>query len=467
VPTQAQNFRVAAPSVLRITAVNCSGGTGLLDGRTATAFIWRDRSTAVTALHVVSGCSTINVWYQARATQKKAFISKVYKDGDLALLTIQEAVPAVPLMESVQAPTVMEQLQALGFPLQAPTMSNTSLRLRFGGRTLDDIVPSSVRALLLSAKSPSLSLPITNIEGHLVPGLSGAPILDSQNRVVAVGDGGLENGTVGISWGIPAQALQRLVASTETVNSTSLSEPPRALFAAESESMNRGEVSCSGITLTHLRTVSFSSIAASTDDPLGLQQLVNYFNVDPKGFQYDVYQHLASGATMVVPAGATLQSGADGCTYTSDIAPDVGIRLQIASVASDAQIIPVATSQELTAAGGSGQNWVSDNAFTNVTSQTRVDGLIVRRKGFVHLNPALIGPSSLPQDKYLFETLAVRNGFEINASVLNDDSTVENNRKALVCRLMPSIDGCASINRMTDEWVKFVIAVHLATFPIG
>jgi hypothetical protein len=197
------------------------------------------------------------------------------------------------------------------------------------------------------------------------------------------------------------------------------------------ESMNRGEIVCSGVTLTKLRTVVLSDISGFTDDPLGLQQLVNFFGIDPRGFQYDVYQHLASGATTVVPAGATLHSGMNGCTYSSAVAPAIVMRLQIAGVAGDIQTIQVATDQELTAAGGSAQNWVADNAFTNVSSSTRSDGLLVRRKAFVHLNPALIGPNTVPQDKYLFETLARRNGFEINTSVVNNNSTVENNRKTL------------------------------------
>jgi hypothetical protein len=465
--SHAQNLAAVAPSILRLTTANCVGNGGLLDGRTATAFIWRDKGTAVTALHAVSGCSVINVWYQTAGVQRSARISKVYRDGDLALLAISEPLAAPPLLESDHPALLSDQLQAMGFPLQAPTMSNTSLRLRFGGHTLNDIVPPSVKTLLLAAKSPSLTLTITNIEGHLVPGLSGAPVINSQNRVVAIGDGGLENGTVGISWGIPVQALAQLVASTDTIAPTSPGSASKVLFASETESMNRGEVKCSGTTLTKLRTVLFTNISGSTDDPLGLQQLVNFFGIDPRGLQYDVYQHLSSGATVVVPAGATVHSGSSGCTYSNADAPNVVMRIQIAAVAGDSETVQVATSQEIVAGGGSAQNWVADSAFTNVSSTTRPDGLLVRRKAFVHLDPALIGLNTFPQDKYLFETLAVRNGFEINVSVLNNDSTVENNKKAMMCRLTPTPDGCDAINAINNEWIRSVIAVHLATFPIG
>jgi S1-C subfamily serine protease len=464
---RAQNPTIVAPSVLRLTATQCVGNSGLLDGRTATAFIWRDKNTAVTALHVVAGCSTINVFYQKLGVQRTAKVSKVYRDGDLALLTINDAAATTPLVETDHPAELFEELQAFGFPLQTPTISTTTLHLRYGGQTLNDLVPASIKSVLAAAKSPSLTLPITNIEGHLVPGLSGAPVVNNQNKVVAIGDGGLENGTVGISWGIPVQALTRLSASTESTTTTSTNPQPRALFAAEMESSNLGEVTCSGITLTKLRTVLFTNIAGSTDDPLGLQQLVNYFQIDPRGFQYDVYQQLSSGATVVVPAGETLQSGANGCTYSSDFAPSIVMRIQIAHANSVAQEMKIAETEELTAGGGSAQNWMADNQFTTKAPVTRFDGLLVRRKAFIHVNPALMGTGVFPQDKYLFETLAARNGFEINTSVLNTDSSVANNRRAVVCRTNPSLEGCAAFNLITAQWVRLVIAVHLATFPIG
>jgi hypothetical protein len=464
---QPQNFATVASAVLKVTATGCAGNGGLLDGRTATAFVWRDKNTAVTALHVVSGCSHINVWYQAAKVQKSAQVTKIYRDGDLALLTIIDPQSVSPLVGSDHPAALSEELQALGFPLLSPTMNSTTLHLRFGGHTLNDIIGSSeTRALLISNRSPSLQLTVTNIEGHLLPGLSGAPVLNHQNQVVAIGDGGLENGTVGISWGIPIQSLVQLMASTEVADRSSVVSP-KVLFAAETEFKSHGEVICSGITLTKLRTVLFSDIAASTDSPLGLQQLVNYFGVDPRNLQYDVYQHLPSGATMLVPAGGTLISKADGCTYSNVATPTLVMRLQIAPVNGDAQITQVAITQEITAGGGSPQNWVSDNSFTNVTPTTRADGLVVRRKAFIHIDPTLIGANTLPQDRYLFETLATRNGFEINTSILNNDSTVENNKKSLTCRLVPTLAGCDQINQLTDEWVRSVIAVHLATFPIG
>jgi hypothetical protein len=100
-------------------------------------------------------------------------------------------------------------------------------------------------------------------------------------------------------------------------------------------------------------------------------------------------------------------------------------------------------------------------------TQVRFDKLIVRRKAFVHLDANLIAPNTIPQDKYLFETIATRGPVLIDVSALNNIATVNNNKIAIQCRQMPNNDGCSTINERSDDWVRLVIAVHLATFPIG
>ena len=59
------------------------------------------------------------------------------------------------------------------------------------------------RNLLANRKSPDLSIQVLSIEGHLVPGHSGAPIFNSENQVIGVGNGGLQGGTTEIVWAIP------------------------------------------------------------------------------------------------------------------------------------------------------------------------------------------------------------------------------------------------------------------------
>src|SRR5215471_59739 len=78
-----------APSVLRIDARQCRGDAQAeITDRVATGFLWRDKNTVVTALHVVSGCPNISVYYQGRKISRSAAIAKVLRRADLALLSV-------------------------------------------------------------------------------------------------------------------------------------------------------------------------------------------------------------------------------------------------------------------------------------------------------------------------------------------------------------------------------------------
>jgi S1-C subfamily serine protease len=463
-----KSLDLVAPSVLRIDARQCKDNHQIVTtDRVATGFLWRDKETVVTAFHVVSGCANISVYYQGRKISRSATVTKVLRKADLVLLSVGDSPDSTPLQDDQQAPPLDQELATLGFQLQIPDMSSTRLRLRYGGKKLRDIVPSTVAQTLSDDGSPSLDLEITNIEGHLVPGLSGAPIFNQVDKVVAVADGGLENGTVGISWGIPVRTLHDLAESKDKISETAGTIQNPLLFAAETDATFKGEQTCSGLPLTKLRTTSFSRIASSTDDPVGLQQLVNYFGVDPTAFSFDIYQHLPSGATIALPSGAQLTTATNGSCMASLANGQVVMMVQLATLTSDAQIQPESQQLELNAAGGSVQGWFGDTAFTYPAPVTRFDGMVLRRRGYVHVDGTQVALNSIPQDKYLFETIATRGHLMLFASVMNNSSTVSDNQRAIACRFNPSQVGCASINSNSNDWVQSVIAVHLSTFPIG
>ena len=463
-PTSAMFDRVA-PSVVRVESRGCTGsGMGATE-RTATGFVWRDKDSIVTALHVVAGCSNIGVVYSVPSTlARSASVVKILRGADLALLSVSGAPTVAPLNLRAEPPSMDAKLEALGFPLHIPRMNSTTLSLRFGGSKLQDIVPPAVRESLEQNGSPDVQLEITNIEGHLLPGLSGAPILNSTGDVVAVGDGGLENGTVGISWGIPARMLPKLASSSDQASGSGTHPHNTALFAAETEAVAMGTVSCSGFVLTKVRTVSFNQLSATTDDPLGLQQLVSYFGVNPAAFSFDVYQQLESGATVTVPAGAILQPGGDGCD-ASIHGGDFVVHVSLASVNSLQEADMKATQLEQAAAGGP-QGWMVDPQFTYLTPVQRFDGLVVRRRAYMHMNPALMYTGS-PQDKYFFETMAARRSMLIDASAINNIANAQNRQRAMMCRMNSMLPNCGAENQRTDDWVRSVIAVHLSTFPVG
>ncbi len=463
----ASQIEAVAQSVLKISASNCQAGD-----RMATGFIWRDANTAVTAWHVVAGCSNLIVYYEKARVSRAAHVVRLRRYADLALLSIDNAPLAPTLVEETTALAVNTDLATLGFPLRAENMSSTRLDLRYGGGKLGDIIADdTLQNQIAQIGFPSLSLQIAPIEGHLLPGLSGAPIFDKAGKVVAIGDGGLDNGAAGISWGVPAAELHQLVTSSDAIGQqnpgiSASSIRAAGLFASESEASVQGKLTCSGVELTKIRTASFPQIAASTDDAIGLQQIVNYFNVNPSEFSFDVYQNLASGATVVVPSNISLKTAADGCTGSLSNG-DMVMRVELAIANSDAEVQSDSQRFESHAVNGALQGWSADPAFTYFAPKSRFDGMLVTRKAFVHLNAQLIAPNTFPQDKYLFETIATRKRVIVTETVLNNVATVQNNQLGIMCRLNPVAPNCSSINSRSDDWVRAVLAVQMATFPIG
>ncbi len=442
------------PSVIRITCSN----------RAATGFLWSNPDTAVTALHVVTGCGDITVYYEALKISRPASLAKVLRRADLALLKIANAPNSRVLLVETSQPSLTEPLSTLGYPLQIPSMTNTPLQLRYGGKTLRNIVPDSV-AQALAGGSPSLDLEIDSIEGHLLPGHSGAPIFNEQRKIVAIADGGLENGAAAVSWGIPVRYLAQLAASNESPNAPQTAGTNQGgthlLFAAETEVRNRGEITCSGLTLTKLRTTTFTQISKSVDSPVGLFQIVQFFGVDPSSFTFDVYQHLPSGATFVLPEGARLNPDSNGDCMASASSGHIELHLQVGVLASAAQAQSKAQSFEFAWAVDP-QRWFLDPQWSNLLPSSRFDGLIVQRRAYSHVSETI--PGFL--DKYGFETVALRNNVFIGLATKYALSPQIAQQNA-ACRLTPTAGNCSEIQRFMVNWVKSVLAIQLTTFPVG
>lgn len=441
------------PSIVRIS---CSA----VD-RAATGFVWSNADTAVTAMHVVTGCGNVTVHYEAQKISRPAKVARVLGRADLALLKISDPPRSSPLEIDTTPPPLNQSLSTLGYPLQTINMSSTSLQLRYGAKTLGEILPQQL-ADKLSGGSPSLDLEIDNIEGHLLPGHSGAPIFNQQRRVVAVADGGLENGAVAVSWAIPAKFLTRLSASTENLPAVTAHAGNAVLFAAEGEAKDRGQTTCSGQTLVNLRSVSFTTASATADDPRGLMQLVQNFGVDPSPFMFDVYQHLASGATFVLPAGARLEQAPNGDCVAVLPSGKVELHLELGILASVLEAQTKSQLFEQMIAGREPQQWVADQKWTYQMPVPRFDGMIMRRRAYGHIR---LVPYPF-QDRYGFETLAVRRNVFIGfAAIYSWSPQFQQQFKA--CLLSPAASYCNDARTFAADWVKAALGIQLTTFPIG
>lgn len=68
---------------------------------------------------------------------------------------------------------------------------------------LNELIPMSASADFDKRQSPSPDIDVLNIEGNLVSGNSGSPLIDANNLVYGMIDGGILGGSAGISWAIP------------------------------------------------------------------------------------------------------------------------------------------------------------------------------------------------------------------------------------------------------------------------
>jgi Trypsin-like peptidase domain len=440
------------PSVIRVSCSN----------KAATGFLWSSPDTAVTALHVVAGCDKISAYYESLKVSRPAKVIKVLRRADLVLLKISDAPNARALVVDPTPPALTDHLSTLGYPLQIMSMSSTSLQLRYGGKTLRNIVPDSV-AQSLSGGSPSLDLEIDSIEGHLLPGHSGAPIFNQQRKIVAIADGGLENGAAALSWGIPAHFLNQLANSDEHPETTVAAAAPghAVLFSAETESRNLGETTCSGATLTKLRSATFAQLYKSVDDPAGLLQTIQTIKIDPSNITFDVYQHLTSGATFVLPTGAELKQDANGDCVASLPSGKVRLHIQVGILSSPLEVQAKSLAFERDLVDGNTQGWIPDQQWTNFIPLTRFDGLLVRRRGYQHVKMF-----PMFQDKYLFEVLAMRNNVFIGSAALQQ-TTLQWNQKIAVCNTAPNAPQCADVLQYAADLVKAMLGVQLTTFPVG
>jgi hypothetical protein len=457
--TPEASLEKAQRATFRIDASECMKN----DSRSGTGFLWSDGKTVVTALHVVAGCRKVSVYSEILKKGFPATLVHCLNGADLAML--QMAAPigdAQPLPVSTQKPVVHDELTVLGYAMLINRMDSTELKVKFGGPHLEDIVSPEVLKDLEIRESPSLKLDITSVEGFLAPGLSGAPIMDKAGRVVSIGDGGLNGGTVGIAWGVPATNLAALKDSGEKP-SAKAGDP--SLFAAETAVHPTGPaISCGAGSFVKMRTMQYSEILRSTDDAAGLAKVLTFFailGIDPSDLSYDIYQDGSSGAAIAVPEGKTLQSGTVGCRV--DVLQNLAMFIQMAPLSSPAEMYPVSLAFERNFAPM--PQWQPDPDFTYVQARHRADGLTVDRKVLLHTvrNP-YSGQFSWDQGA-VYETLAVKGNWFVGTVAMDRVYRLATAQFAQLCTRQPGANGCDQLRQQMRVMVQAVIAAHLTTFP--
>ncbi len=304
-----------APSVVRIVAEGCAGAE---PARTGSGFVWGSGRQVVTDLHVVIGCRAVRVGYQG-IDELSARIANVFVQADLVLLDVDQPPAAVGGLDlAASVPTVGATVDAFGYPLGLPERDTKELHISYataGSPELRQGLPADVLAALQKQGFPALDIDVLHLDGNLLPGHSGAPLIDGAGRVVGVGSGGLARGTVGIGWAVRAQYVGQLPSHHDPVPTGS--EEAAARFAYAEPAAAADTVRCGGLTLVRTRTADLADLAASSDDPDRLEPLARALTASSVAalgtIRYAIWTETASGAAIAVPAGLAIAPTAEGC----------------------------------------------------------------------------------------------------------------------------------------------------------
>lgn len=457
------NFYVIDKSVLLVTSDVCTGR----QPPQATGFAWHQANTIVTALHAVAGCNNITVKLGASDKTWPAQIDRVLIKADLALLTVTGAPPFPPMDVSGEVLTADQPLWVWGFPMGAPKASERPFINLQGGPTLKDLVSTEVAQEIQTSGMPSTGIDVIDV-GSLVPGLSGAPVVDVSGKVVGIGDGGLNGGSVGVNWAVPQKYLADLLQSSDDKSLVATMNVTQFSFDRSEVGGQAVTLTCSGRTFTKMSSFDLATAIRGTDSPAGLGQLINIFQMgNPSSTVFDGYQDFSSGATFVLPHNVSSISQGPMCsaqlpaspiTFTIEVRnydpKDVSDAIQKRSLFDADVLLP------------NPQQWSLDTAGWNTPPvlQPRFDSFAVRRMSWVKLIP--VPPQPPVPTERVFSTTAIKRGTFLGVAA-HAPASYTQDQGFLFCISNQGAPGCQQILEKLHNWGSAVIAVHLATFPIG
>ncbi len=211
--------------VLRVTVTDANGV-----GQSATGFLWGSKSTVVTSLHAVLHVRLpgrkIEVF--CRGVPTTAQVDKVLRKADLVLLKTEQPVEGCNEFDDAFAgetaaslkPQHRTPLFTLGWKGAASSVTYRDLLKGRAGdpETVAGLVdnPTTMKAIS-DLKMPAMNSDVYFVTGDgLGGGYSGAPVVDTSGRLLAIVDGGLDKGASDYNWLVPAAFLAEIEADGDT-----------------------------------------------------------------------------------------------------------------------------------------------------------------------------------------------------------------------------------------------------------
>lgn len=446
-------------SVIQVISRDCPEGS-----RTGTGFIWGNAQQAVTALHVVAGCKNVSAYFQGKG-EVAATPSHQLPSADLVLLHLDQRAAAPPLQMTDSEPVVNDILEAIGYYYGVQTLDSRRLEVTIGSThntVLRDMLPDALKKAVHDAGSPELSVRILRMEGHLLPGLSGAPVINASGQVVGIGSGGLADGAAGVSWAIRSSYLKDLLSgpAVAPINSVAAAiTRPGIFFSFEEGFTATGSTrKCGDLDFVHFRSSTVGDLGRFTDDPVGFLQLASTSGISADklaAVPLDTYVNPASGASVAVPAGAAFVDDHGMCKI-SLANGKYTLWIVSARATSPIQVNQITQRWEQTWSQKVPLTWMLNPAYSYGHPTFRSsDGLTVNRKTFAGYNVlALRGEA--------FETLMARGNTVVGVMIMSSDFDPPLYQK---CLAMASLPECAQVNTDYSQWVAAISGTALSTFP--
>ncbi len=273
--------------------------------------------------------------------------------------------------------------------------------------------------------------------------------MDTSGRVIGVIDGGIESGAGSVSWAIPVTQVDALFSQPEYEPDESelatAAKRSALLYSADLRADEGPEVALevNGYRLVKRRTRMLAEMQQTTEDQRGLQQILSTIasaGVPLASLRFDIYEHSQSGACVVLPQDLRLEDKGGILAGAADRGRfQLLVRLQ--TVHDDPEKYSVGLQFENYISGlDPGSYWQADSNWTYSTPQRRFDGALVMRKG-------AMGGMPYGGYRYAFETLAARNGTEIQVGALNNYLNPQQMRPDEI-----------------RDWAALVLSVHLSQF---
>jgi hypothetical protein len=303
------------------------------------SFLWQSNDQIVTSLHGIPPGSKITA--TCMGVTRAATVQSVLPYADLILLKTDTPFSSCSFFTDAdfEKPAEGTKLWTFGWHAGANGGSSRHFEKGYGSpEILGKLVSGDPLKALQLYNIPSTALHIYYVQGGLLPGYSGGPVVNAQLKLIGIVDGGLNKGTSDYNWVIPAKHLAELVNSGSTeippevatmngfpvfsasqdshANSTRWHEYGLNLFAsgiADGGGVDVIQYNENGIAYEWVKTKtqSLDELGQTADDAEGVGQLLDIFAAaagltSAKQLSFDVYEELEYGLIITVPRGQGL-----------------------------------------------------------------------------------------------------------------------------------------------------------------